>query len=468
VIEFRAQELHEDGAFREAEYAFDGTPAEGWTVLREGKIWLELPPGYEPLETVCCGICSTDQARRFLPFALPQIIGHEALAVDSRGRLVAAEINASCTALGLPEDEKCPLCACGLSTHCTSRLTLGIDRLPGGFGPRMLAPEGAVVPVPADLPVDDALLVEPFAAALHAAERIDLDSAETVAVLGAGRLGLLVVAALRALRDRSGRAFTIVVTETDRRRAALARAVGADELWTGPRNDPVADVVVEATGSVDGLGQALSMARREVHVKSTTGRETLGLRHLTAMVVDEISLAPLDIEKDQALWSESSQTALVFGQRPAKETADALEQRGLVLSCLAAEELPGAAPDDWTPSDVVVVSSLEMADRALRPWHGSERGLVRPRGTILIDNRADTAPLTARLFERHLRLTTSRCGDFERAFPYLRDLHRSGAALGERLITHRLRATDMAAAMKSANDPCALKVVVEHEFVYNE
>jgi len=466
VIRFRAQELHDDGTFQEAAYAYEGSASEGWTVLREGKTWLELPPGYERLETVCCGICSTDQARRFLPFALPQIIGHEVLARDSRGRLVAVGINASCAALGLAEASMCPLCARGLPTHCRSRLTLGIDRLPGGFGPQILAPKGSIVPVPADLPADTAVLVEPFAAALHAAERIDLDSAETVAVLGAGRLGILVVAALRAVRDRSGRSFTIAVSEANPRRAALARELGADELWTGPQAD-VADVVIEATGSVDGLSHALSMARREVHIKSTTGRETLSLRHLTEMVVDEISLAPLEFDQGRTPWPDTADTALVIGQRLASKTVPALEQQGLSVSSRTAEEIPETAPDEWTPFDVVVVSSIEMADRALRPWPGTDRGLVRPRGTILIDNARRPAPLVARLFDRHLRITTSRCGDFEQAFRVLYDLHHSGVPLGKRLITHRAPASNMAAAMKTAIDPDAVKVVVDHEIVYN-
>lgn len=462
MIRFRAQELHEDGTFHEAAYAFDGSEPQGWTVLRDGKTWLELPPGYECLDTICCGICSTDQARRFLPFALPQIIGHEVLARDSRGRLVAVEINASCTALGLPDDARCSLCARGLPTHCRSRLTLGIDRLPGGFGPQILAPKRSIVAVPTELPMDMAVLVEPFAAALHAVERIDLERAETVAVLGAGRLGLLVVAALRAVRDSSGRSFSIALCETNPRRAALAQELGADILWTAPLGEAVADVVVEATGSVDGFSQALSMARREVHVKSTTGRETLGLRHLTEMVVDEISLAPLDLgEKDDSVTG-FAKTALVVGKDLAASTGSALADRGVAVTSLTAEEIPATAPSKATSYDVVAVASLEEADRVLRPWPDSQKSLVSPRGTILVDKTRSAAPLVARLFDGHLRITTSRCGDFGKALPLLEKLHRTDVRLGEILVTHRVPAANLAAAMETATQPDAIKVVVEH------
>jgi len=455
VIQFRAQELHEDGAFREAAYAFEGSTEEGWTVLREGKRWLELPTGYELLETVCCGICYTDLSRRFLPFALPQIIGHEALARDSRGRLVAVEINASCTALGLPEEKRCSLCRRGQPTHCIERLTLGIDRLPGGFGPYMLAPRGCIVPLPDELPAEAAVLIEPFAAALHAVETIDLDSAETVAVLGAGRLGLLVVAALRAVRERSDRSFTIAVCEKNPRRAALARDLGADATWAAPPDGAVADVVIEATGSADGLDRALTMARREVHVKSTTGREALGLNHLTEMVVDEITLAPLELGRPAPAAIGTARTALVIGRELARRAGSVLEQQGLTIVNRRTWEIEKTDPGNWTRFDVVVVPTLEMADRAIRPRPGSSRGLVRPRGTILIDRTGSTAPLVARLFDRHLRITASRCGDFGRALGLLEELHRTGARLGERLISHCLPVSDLKGAMKTASQPDA-------------
>lgn len=54
-----------------------------------------------------------------------------------------------------------------MHTHCPDRLTLGIDRLPGGFAHHVLAPVHAIVEVPDDMPVQCAVLCEPLAAALQ-------------------------------------------------------------------------------------------------------------------------------------------------------------------------------------------------------------------------------------------------------------------------------------------------------------
>jgi threonine dehydrogenase-like Zn-dependent dehydrogenase len=449
VTSFRAQELHSNGSFHTTSFRIAGSTSQGFVLERQGALLLELPPGYALRKSRCCGICSTDQARPFLPFPLPQIIGHEVL-VEEGGRLAAVEINASHAAIGSPAATGCPLCAGGLPTHCPDRLVLGIDRLPGGFGPWILAPVGNIVPVPTGMPPDTAVLVEPFAAALHAAETVDLQGAERVAVLGAGRLGLLITAALGAVRSRHRLSFSITVIETNRARADLALRLGADSRETG-----TFDIVIEATGTPEGLGQALGLATREVHVKSTTGRKTLGLRHLTEMVVDEVSLAPCTDRELDRLVAGGARSVLLRGSPISPDLVSALTRRGLAPEQLDGE---GVAPG----ADAVVVTSLEEADRTLRPRPGREAGLVRPRGTILVDRKAPPTGLLAPLFERGLRITTSRCGDLHRAFRVLEQLGSEGVDLGQLLVTHHLPASDMNAAMTAALQPGAIKVVVDH------
>ena len=414
MVSFTAQELNADGSFGRASYAFSGNEKKGFLVEREGKLHLELPPGYRLLRTEACGVCSTDLARRFLPFPLPQIIGHEILARDEKGRLVACEINASHAALGSPEGAACPRCSAGHSKHCQDRLVLGIDRLPGGFGPYVLVPKNNNIPVPKGMLPDTAVLAEPFAAALHAVETIEPDRAGSIAVLGAGKLGLLIVAALRALRDRGGFSFSITAVEQNPVRASTARRLGADKVLSGTPGPDSADIAVEATGSPKGLELALEIARREVHVKSTTGQKTLGLEHLTEMVVDEVSLA-------------------VLGK------------------------------GDTPPAGAVVATSLKEIDSALRPRPDSREGLVPPRGVIYIDARkAEPGGLLGPLVSKNLRITTSRCGDFAKAFPIMEELWKNGIDLGGLIVTHHVPAGHMPAVVKTALLPEAVKVVVEH------
>ncbi|HEB51821.1 MAG TPA: threonine dehydrogenase, partial [bacterium] len=223
-LTYEALDYRRDRTFVRAGYRVRGSTERGFEVVRDGAPLLSLGPGFRPLRVMRCGVCSTDLARHLLPFDLPQVIGHEVVAVDEGGRRFVVEINASHLARGVPHD--CAICRAGLATHCPDRVTLGIDRLPGGFGPWILAPVGACVPVPDDIGDEDAVLVEPLAAALQAVTTIAPRPGERIAVLGPRRLGMLVVASLASLRG----GFTIAAIVRDPDLAPLARSCGADEV----------------------------------------------------------------------------------------------------------------------------------------------------------------------------------------------------------------------------------------------
>jgi threonine dehydrogenase-like Zn-dependent dehydrogenase len=449
-VDFTAPEYQPDGSIRPTRYAFDGSEATGWEVLREGARHLELGPGYRLLAASHCGVCATDLARRHLPFRLPQVTGHEVVAEEADGTAVVVEINASHAARALPHEAWCAHCRSGLPTHCPARLVLGIHDLPGGFGPWLLAPTNAVVPLGAGIDRRTSALVEPFASALHAVRTIAPRAGDRIAVVGPGRLGTLVVAALVAWRAAEHVAVEIVAV--GRRDALLARArsLGADEAL---RMDQVgsasADVVVETTGSPDGLSIALGLARREVHVKSTTGQPTLGLRHLTELVVDEVSLAPLDDVAPATSVVLAPSVPAAVGLRLARGGAR-------IVTAAEAASLPlGAA-------DAAVVTSLVEVDAMIRPHDGVEQGLVRARGRILVADGDPSAPLMAALVDRRLVVSTSRCGDLRDALTELRDPRLGlGTRLGDALVAEVLPAERLADAFARAAAGGA-KVVVTH------
>ena len=269
---FEALEYRDDGSVAPARFRY--TPAgDGWEIARNDQEWLSLGAGYQLLKTAECGVCSTDLDRRHLPFPLPQVIGHELIALDEGGARHVVEINASCEARQL--SAPCVFCRRGLQTHCPERLVLGIHDLPGGFGGWVLAPRGAVIPVPDQLPSRTAVLVEPFAAALRAVDTVAPRDGEVIAVLGPRRLGMLVIAALAAVRHGDGPRFEVAAMA---RRAALlelASDLGADHLIDVSAGATVrprqADVVVDTTGHPDGLTTAVLAARREVLKRKACG-----------------------------------------------------------------------------------------------------------------------------------------------------------------------------------------------------
>ena len=89
---FDALEHTSDGGFAPVRLSFVGSEDEGWTVERNRAAWLDLSAGHRLLRTTHCGVCSTDLDRRFLPFPLPQVIGHEVVARDASGQRCVVEI----------------------------------------------------------------------------------------------------------------------------------------------------------------------------------------------------------------------------------------------------------------------------------------------------------------------------------------------------------------------------------------
>ena len=453
-VEFSAPEYQADASFEEARYRFCGDPEKGWSLVRNGQPHLELGPGYRLLQTVSCGVCSTDLERHFLPFPLPQVTGHEVLATDESGGRFVVEINASHLARGVSAE--CPFCAAGLHTHCPERVVLGIHDLPGGFGPWVLAPVNAVLPLPDEIPSSAGVLVEPLAAALNAVEMVQPKAGETIAVLGPRRLGMLIVAALSAYRNANNIDFDVMALARHQSLLDLSRQFGATSTRLVEGNgealpDNIADVVIDTTGNPDALVLATRLARREVHLKSTHGRPSAGLNHLTELVVDELRLGShertnnLDVAAPDIGWLADGGV----NERSA----------GMLLS-----DLEASADSRRLPRvDVAVVNSATQAERAIRPSPEHQRSLVRPRGDILLTQAArktTDSPLVHKIIDDGLRLTSSRCGDFRRAIQLLLD-DADLRDIGEKLVTDTFDNSDMNATFATARSPECIKAVVK-------
>jgi len=467
-IAFEAFDYTRDDAFVRSRYEFEGSREEGWTIIRNGEKNLSLGPGHRLLRTLICGICSTDIARRFLPFPLPQVLGHEVVATDpdSGGRYVV-EINDTCEARGDAHPD--PFCAAGLPTHCPDRMVLGIDRLPGGFGPYILAPVNAVIPAD-NLPPRTAALVEPFAAALHAVNTSRPQEGDRIAVIGTGRLGSLIIAALAAWRRSSGTACSVTALALGAWRMDHARKMGADDAVDMEQVRPESlknnfDLVFEATGSPGGLESALVMARREVHLKSTHGQPFYGMKHMTELVVDELSLLPYSKESLEYTWEHENRTNEKVYCAPG-----AVQDAGTAgMDCFsgssteAAALLGGSGFRNRLPRfDLGIASSVEEIDVIIRPDAGNENSLVRPRGGILYRGRDGGNPLLNFLASGR-RIRTSRCGDFHRAVDLLAENPAVAEIMTARLITHEAGEADLPGAYRKAKDSDMLKILIRHD-----
>ena len=246
-------------------------------------------PDAEPREGECvvkvhlAGICATDLEiiKGYMGFA--GILGHEFVGtVESgshswQGRRVVGEINCAC--------RSCDMCHAGLAGHCRNRTVLGISGHDGCFADYVTVPEINLHEVPESISDEEAVFVEPLAAAYQVIKQCPIESRARVAVIGTGRLGLLVAQVLAATGCRLlavGRnPATLLFCEKKR-----IQAVSTDQLVV--RQDR--DVVVECTGSPEGLGIALQMVRpRGVLVlKSTLANP--GRLNLAPVVINEIEV----------------------------------------------------------------------------------------------------------------------------------------------------------------------------------
>jgi len=228
------------------------------------------------------GICNTDLelARGYMGFR--GTIGHEFVGIVDElgaesttlrvGQRVVGEINAGCGT--------CTLCATGDSRHCATRTVLGIVARDGAHADYLTLPARNLIAVPDGVRDLDAVFVEPLAAACGVLERCPLAAGDKVAVIGDGKLGLLIAMVLQA----TGYAPVLVGKHAAKLAIAAARGV-ATTTETPPRGF---DVVVEASGSAAGFARALDLLRPQgALVLKTTVHGTTAV-DASRLVVDEI------------------------------------------------------------------------------------------------------------------------------------------------------------------------------------
>lgn len=228
-------------------------------------------------DVVVAGICGTDLKiargeHRLYPAGTERVPGHELVgrvrenrsgdpALDP-GTLVVVAPNMACGS--------CAACSVGRLNLCLNYESIGLT-VDGAFAeavriPRRAVEQGNLIPVPAGLSPEVAVLMEPLAAVLHGLRALDLAAGDDVLVFGAGPIGLLAVVLSRQLG--AGR---IIVSQTSPSRRALALRFGAD-VAVDPRAEDLlsrvrdvtggrgAGAVVVATPAVEAYGQALEAA----------------------------------------------------------------------------------------------------------------------------------------------------------------------------------------------------------------
>jgi alcohol dehydrogenase len=232
---------------------------------------------------LCAGICNTDLELQRGYYGFAGVPGHEfvgevveADTADLIGRRVVGEINLGCCA--------CEWCKLKLERHCPHRTVLGIVKHPGAFQEFFTLPERNLHIVPDSIPTEAAVFTEPLAAACEILDQIQFPCSSQIAVLGDGKLGLLIAQALNAyglkIHQFGRHADKLRISE----KAGVHTEV-ASELPAAAYN-----WVVDATGSPEGLQQAIRMVRpRGTVILKSTQHGLVGV-DTAPVIVNEITL----------------------------------------------------------------------------------------------------------------------------------------------------------------------------------
>ena len=223
-----------------------GVPGAGALALEEVRPPRAPGPDWVHVQPRLTGICGSDLAlingKASLHLATltstPFIPGHEIVGTLRGGERVVVQPALGCEVRGITP--LCPECAKGLPALCrnitdgdiSAGLQTGFCRdSGGGWSEVLVAHRSQLHAVPDDLADEDAVLVEPLACAIHAARIADVQPGENVAIIGAGTIGLLTLAAVR----ESAPSATLICVAKHPGQQTAARRFGADDVFGSDR-----------------------------------------------------------------------------------------------------------------------------------------------------------------------------------------------------------------------------------------
>lgn len=269
------------------------------------------------------GICSTDLALIRGYYGFRGVLGHEFVGdviegpAEWLGQRVAGEINIGCG--------ECQDCQNGDPRHCLNRRVLGISGdYDGAFAECFRLPLSNLHRLPDTISDEQAVFVEPLAAAAQILEQIHIRPTDHVVVLGLGRLGMLVAQVL----NNTGARITGIVRHQKQRDLLQGWGIAAasrDEIA-----DNSVDIVVECTGNPEGFAIALELLRPRGTLLLKSTYEGMAEVDLSRVVVDEIRLlgsrcGPFDVAIRLLEQDRIDVQPLIEAQYPLHEAKQALE-----------------------------------------------------------------------------------------------------------------------------------------------
>lgn len=303
-------------------------------------------PNQVQIKVHSCGICGTD---------LHIFEGDEGAAKSPAGTILGHEFSGEITAVGCNVKElrvgdrvcvdpnelcgECDYCRGGIGHYCTAIKGYGTT-VHGGFAEYCVVPVSQVYRIPESMSFGEAAMVEPVACCIHGIDMCDIHPGDTVAVFGAGMIGLIML----QLAQLSGAAFTISIEPVEAKRT-LAKKLGAD-LTIDPNTEDVAETlgkhgisrvntVIECVGKIQTIQQAIEIA----------GPKAVVMMFGLTKPDDIVPVKPFDLFKREIVLKASYINPYTQKRAVALISSGKLDVSSMIYDTISLDELPGLLAD---------------------------------------------------------------------------------------------------------------------------
>lgn len=227
------------------------------------------------LKVKACGICGSDIPRAFSsgPYHFPLVLGHEFSGeiIEIGDKVDEALVGKKAAVFPLLPCGKCIYCQHQMYARCQKYSYFG-SRQDGGFQEYLTIPTFNLILLEDNVSYEEAAMIEPLTVAQHVVNTAKVKLNEKIMIYGAGPIGLLVGrwALLNGCSD-------VYFVDIDPKKIEFAKKIGFKNIINSSEFDPIewikeqtnglgADIVVEGTGSENGLINSLESIRVEGRV----------------------------------------------------------------------------------------------------------------------------------------------------------------------------------------------------------
>lgn len=293
-----------------------------------------------------CGICGTDMHifdgdEGAAPTPSGTVLGHEfagevveigsAVKNVKVGDRVCVDPNKLCN--------ECDFCREGVGHFCENMIGIGTT-VNGGFSEYCVVPQSQAYKFSEKISYEQAAMTEPVACCLHGIDMCDIEAGATVAVIGGGMIGLLMLQLARI----KGASILILIEPIEEKRN-LARSLGAD-IVIDPFNENVEDVlkknnisrintVIECVGRISTVEQAIAIA----------GKKSTVMMFGLTKPQDEIKIKPFEIFKKEITLKASFINPYTQKRALALIDSGKIDVSSMIYKTAPVDELPSILKD---------------------------------------------------------------------------------------------------------------------------